>query len=97
MSIFRFESEASFAFIERIEHPSSPTPVHQLAVLQRFTPGADHRVRPLAPRTDAEIATWRRYKTRETRVQLLSARAPATACAVIQVRREPLEKWYLRC
>jgi hypothetical protein len=97
MTIFRFESEASFAFIERIEHPSSPTPVHQLAVLQRFTPGADHRVRPLAPRTDAEIATWRRYKTRETRVQLLSARAPATACAVIQVRREPLEKWYLRC
>jgi hypothetical protein len=25
MTIFRFESEALFAFIERIEHPNSPT------------------------------------------------------------------------
>ena len=51
MTIFRFESEALFAFIERIEHPNSPTPVQQLAVLQRFIPGpiTEFRHLPRAP------------------------------------------------
>jgi hypothetical protein len=49
MTIFRFEGEASFAFIEGIEHLVLPRPFTSWRFYKVSPRGAHHRVRPLAP------------------------------------------------